>query len=135
MILEGGCLCGAVRYRASAEPVLVSLCHCPTCRRSAGAPAVAWATFAAASLEIVRGTLAVHASSKGVERRFCGACGTSLTYNADMLQGFVDVTVASLDDPASMPIQMHIWEEHRLPWLRSDDSLPRHPGFPPFGDA
>src|SRR5688500_7577220 len=95
----GGCLCGRVRYVASAAPVAVSLCHCPSCRRSAGAPAVAWATCAAESFEVTRGKPAVHASSKGVERGFCAACGTSLTYTAEFLAGFVDVTVASMDDP------------------------------------
>jgi hypothetical protein len=94
---------------------------------------VAWATFAAGSFELTRGEPAIHASSKGVKRGFCAECGTSLTYTAEFLDGFVDVTVASMDDPEALPPQMHIWEKHRLSWLRNDDSLPRHPEFPPFG--
>ena len=42
--LEGGCLCGGVRYRISAEPHHASYCHCRMCQRSAGAPVVAWLT-------------------------------------------------------------------------------------------
>ena len=42
---EGGCLCGAIRYRVIAEPIARSICHCLSCRRASGAPSVAWAVF------------------------------------------------------------------------------------------
>jgi hypothetical protein len=45
MVLTGGCRCGAVRYAAEGAPAHSSLCHCADCRRSAGAPMVAWALF------------------------------------------------------------------------------------------
>ena len=41
--LEGGCQCGAVRYRITGAPVMAALCHCTMCRRANAAPAVAWA--------------------------------------------------------------------------------------------
>ena len=41
-VIEGGCLCRAVRYRVNGVPVVTSLCHCRTCRLAAGAPSVAW---------------------------------------------------------------------------------------------
>ena len=34
--IEGGCLCGAVRYRSDAEPVMQVVCHCETCRKNSG---------------------------------------------------------------------------------------------------
>jgi hypothetical protein len=128
---EGGCLCGAVRYRLRGEPVGVSLCHCPSCRRSAGAPVVAWAMFPRESLEVVRGKPAAFASSPGVERTFCGTCGTPLIYRGESLPTLLDVTVASLDDPAALPPRVHIWESTRIPWLSLADGLPRHAEFPP----
>jgi hypothetical protein len=131
MPLEGGCLCGAVRYAVSAEPVAVALCHCSMCRRSAGAPVVAWAMFPIAGFSYVSGKPAVHASSPGVGRAFCGACGTQLAFTAEFLPGLVDVTVASFDDPSALPPQMHIWESRRLPWLATTDRLPRHAELPP----
>ena len=128
---QGGCLCGATRYEAKGEPVAVALCHCSMCRRAAGAPAVAWAMFPADALSIVRGELSTFASSRGVERGFCGRCGTQLTFSADFLPGLVDVTVGSMDDPASLSPQMHIWESRRVSWLATSDQWPRHAELPP----
>jgi hypothetical protein len=39
--LEGGCLCGGIRYQISGEPRSADYCHCRMCRRTAGAPVVA----------------------------------------------------------------------------------------------
>lgn len=133
--LDGGCLCGSVRYRVTAPPVAVAYCHCPSCRRASGAPATAWAMFAEDAFEW-RGTEASsYASSPGVTRTFCGRCGTPLVYLADALPGLVDVTVGSFDDPAALRPEMHIWETKRLPWLEIADGLPRHAEFPPLGDG
>ena len=128
--LEGGCLCGAVRYAVRGEPIVVALCHCNTCRRSAGAPAVAWAMFPLDAYEILRGERAVYASSKGVARGYCARCGTQLSWEGDVLPGRVDVTLASFDDPTALAPTMHIWEKQRLSWLHTTDALPRYPEFP-----
>ena len=42
---EGGCFCGAIRYRVTGEPIDAGYCHCRMCQLSAGAPAVAWGTW------------------------------------------------------------------------------------------
>jgi hypothetical protein len=127
----GGCFCGAVRYAVRGDPIAVAFCHCSMCRRSAGAPVVAWAMWSRDDLSIAKGEPAIHASSAGVERGFCAACGTQLTFTAASMDGLVDVTVASFDDPASLPPQMHIWDASRLPWLATADALPRHAAEPP----
>ena len=127
----GGCLCGAVRYVASGEPVAVALCHCSMCRRAGGAPMVAWALFPADAFRWEKGAPAVYPSSPGVERRFCNACGTQLVATADYMPGLADVTVGSLDDPAALPPQFHIWDSRRIAWLATADDLPRHAEFPP----
>ncbi|MGH8284563.1 MAG: GFA family protein [Steroidobacteraceae bacterium] len=54
---EGGCQCGAVRYRIAGHPVIAAVCHCSMCRRANAAPAVAWAMFQEAQVTFVRGTL------------------------------------------------------------------------------
>jgi hypothetical protein len=82
----GGCHCGAIRYELATEPKDVSLCHCSDCRRSAGAPVVAWAGFAESDLTLVRGTPKTINSSGAAMRSFCADCGTGLFYrNAQML--------------------------------------------------
>ena len=60
-------------------------------------------------------------------RTFCGACGTQLTYQHTSFPDEVDVTVASLDDPASFAPADHTWVSERIPWLELGDALPRYP--------
>lgn len=128
---EGGCLCGATRYAVQGPPVTVTLCHCGVCRRGAGAPMVAWSMFSLDGFKWTGGEASMYASSKGVQRGFCGRCGTTLTWTGDILPGLIDITVGSMDDPAALPPLMHIWDSSRVPWLAIDDGLPRHAGFPP----
>jgi hypothetical protein len=130
--LPGGCLCGAVRFRARDEAIATSLCHCSMCRRAAGAPLVAWAMFPESAVTLERGELATHASSPGVQRGFCARCGTTLSFTADFLPGLVDLTIACFDEPERLPPQLHMWEGERVPWLVLGDDLPRHAGLPPF---
>lgn len=129
--LHGGCLCGAVRFAARGEALLRALCHCGKCRRAAGAPAVAWAMFPLDSFTWTRGAPVTYASSPGAARGFCGTCGTTLSFTADFIPGLIDVTIASFDEPALLPPELHMWDSKRLPWLALDDDLPRHPEFPP----
>ena len=129
--IAGGCLCGAIRFAVRGEALLTALCHCSICRRAAGAPAVAWAMFPLEAFRLERGALAVYASSPGVARGFCGRCGTTLSFMADFIPGLIDLTIASFDEPAALPPQLHMWERKRLPWLVLGDDLPRHAELPP----
>ncbi len=121
----GGCLCGGVRYEASGPASNLCFCHCESCRRAAGAPLVAWATFARVHFRIARGELAEYASSAQVVRGFCGRCGTSLTYRHEARTAEIDVTLASLDDPTRLAPQMHVWAGDKLPWISLDDGRPQ----------
>ena len=93
---------------------------------------MAWAMFPEVSFTIVSGELSKFASSRGVERGFCGRCGTQLTFSAEFLPGLVDVTIGSLDDPERLPPQMHMWESRRVCWLETSDSWPRYAELPPL---
>jgi hypothetical protein len=125
-MLAGGCSCGAVRYALDAAAISSTLCHCVDCRRIVGAPAVAWFTIPAAALRFVKGAPALHRSSAQVERGFCGACGTHLTYGHEAYPDEVDVVTCSLDDPNAMPPRDHTFASQRLPWMRVE-GLPVYP--------
>ncbi|HLW22758.1 MAG TPA: GFA family protein [Steroidobacteraceae bacterium] len=112
---EGGCLCGAVRYRVRGEPRSSALCHCRSCRRASGAPTVAWVTFARSEFEIVAGAPERFESSPGVLRQFCGRCGSPLTYEL-VREDSIDVTTASLDEPNRFAPSREVWLSHRLEW-------------------
>lgn len=123
MDLAGGCLCGALRYRAAGAPLTALICHCATCRRAAGAQAVGWLTLPAAAFAWTKGAPAAYSSSPGVTRTHCAACGTSLTWQG--VAGEIDVTLASLDDPEAAPPACETWLSHRLSWAPVTDL----PGF------
>jgi hypothetical protein len=121
--VEGGCLCGAVRYRFAGVPKGSGLCHCRSCRKAAGAPAVAWITVALADFAFTAGKPVRFRSSPQVERTFCGACGTPLTYHHDEETGTIDVTTVSLDAPERFPPTKEIWLDHRIPWMATNPAL------------
>ena len=123
-MLEGGCLCGAIRYRIRVAPTDVVHCHCSMCRRASGAPAVTWATVASADFAIVKGAPKRYVSSARASRQFCAECGAQLTFQYNDRPDEIDVTVATLDDPAAVPPRQHVWAEDRIAWLTLDPELP-----------
>ena len=123
----GGCLCGAVRYRARGPARNLCYCHCDSCRRAAGSPTVPWATFERAHFALSRGALAEFRSSAPVTRGFCAACGSCLTYRHEARSGEIDVTLATLEEAARLAPQMHVWVADKLPWVRIEDGLPQFP--------
>lgn len=104
--IKGHCFCGAVQYEASCalsngSEGEAGVCYCDDCARACGAPIVAWTCFSPDKFKFVKGEPVHFESSPGVDRTFCGRCGTSLTYkNAN--DETIAATVASLDDPASV---------------------------------
>jgi hypothetical protein len=115
-LVEGGCLCGAVRYQAEGASLARTLCHCRSCRLASGAPTVAWAVFRSDQFRFTAGSPASFRSSPGVTRTFCGACGTPLTYQRSSAADTIDVTTATLDRADDHAPTMEIWVEHRLAW-------------------
>ena len=113
---EGGCLCGAIRYRVTGAPEKVLVCHCPDCRRAAGAQSVAWLILVVDDFEWCAGEPATHASSPGVRRTFCGTCGTTLGWERSDRPDRVDITIGSLDDPERFPPTKAVYKKHKLSW-------------------
>lgn len=125
-LLTGGCLCGAVRYACGAPVSAAAICHCASCRRGAGAHAVAWMTVQRSMLRQLGEPPREYVSSPGVTRGFCARCGTSLTYFHESYGDKVDITLASLDDPGAVAPADHIWMSDAVGWDRPGDGLPQH---------
>ena len=123
---QGGCLCGAVRYRVEGEPLSSSVCHCRTCRKAASAPALPFVTLPAGAVAFTRGEPKEFQSSPAVTRGFCGQCGSPLTYRSDAEPATIDVTTCSLDDPEAFAPSYHIWVGDKLAWERIADGLPAY---------
>ena len=126
---EGGCLCGAVRYRIAGPALFASLCHCASCRRATGAPVAAFVGVQAESYREIDGERRIYESSPGVRCGFCGRCGTSLTYEGDRWPGEIHIYTATLDDPETFPPTAHTYIVDRIPWFDTEDDLPRRPRF------
>ena len=125
--LEGGCLCGAVRYRIDAPPLWTGYCHCTTCRRSTGAPVTMFIGARSKAVRFTAGERTTYASSPGVQRGFCAECGTPLTYEAERFPGETHFFyVSTFDEPQAFAPMFHVYYEERLKWLEIADSLPRH---------
>ena len=125
-INEGGCLCSAIRFRISGEPIFSSICHCATCRRASAAPTVAWLTFDRGQVEILTGHPRIYRSSQGVVRQFCGTCGSQLSYESAATPATIDLTTASLDNPNLFPPTVETWLEHRVSWQAADPARAQH---------
>lgn len=124
---EGGCLCGAVRFRIIAGDVAESgYCHCRTCQKQSGAPVVAWFAVPPSRLRYLKGEPATFRASARATREFCGACGTYLIFREDDASATVSINTATLDDPALVPPEFHIYCDSRIGWFETGDSLPRH---------
>lgn len=126
MTITGGCLCGAVRYEVLQQVFHKTICHCPSCRRAAGAPCVAWFSVARDAFRLTAAAPASYRSSAQVLRTFCPSCGTPLTYWRDDFPADIDITTCSLDAPADVAPDDHTFTQYQLPWLAIDDGLPAY---------
>lgn len=116
---EGGCLCGAVRFRLLGPPFEIDYCHCHSCRKHTGAPVSAFADCKRDLVEFTRGAPKLFESSPGVRRGFCADCGSTLTYETDALPDEIHIHIGALDKPEDFPPHgKPSFPEERLPWLR-----------------
>jgi hypothetical protein len=121
----GSCLCGAVRYRASADPVRVVSCYCGLCRRNSGAAFMTFVHFPIASFQWIGAEPTRYRSSAEAERGFCVRCGSVMSVHEAVLPDRVQVTLGSLDRADAVRPDDHVWTEDQLPWLKIDDDRPR----------
>jgi hypothetical protein len=125
--MEGGCLCGAVRWRAEGDLSLAAHCHCSRCRKVHG---TAYGTYAHAPEAGFRleGAPARFESSPGFLRWFCPRCGSVTPGEGD---GVRFVPLGGVDgDPGVRPLA-HIFAASKAPWFEWKDGLPRFDAYPP----
>jgi len=129
MTREGGCLCGAVRFKTEGEPINVRFCHCRNCQKAMGSPFFARALFPQNALT-VEGATGRHASSERLDRVFCTKCGTRLfSWRKD--GSAAGVALVTLDDRNAFTPTEHIWVSEKVNWVKLDDGLPQYPQGPP----
>jgi hypothetical protein len=133
MKIEGGCLCGKVRYSADAEPAFVGVCHCKNCQKGSGA---AFATVVALPKPAVsvQGSLKTFNdrgdTGKTMFRRFCPECGSSVIDEAEAMPGVVMIMTGTLDDPSWVKPNMEIFCDSAQPWVELGGNMQRFPKMP-----
>lgn len=131
-MISGGCRCGAVRYEVEAgDTSRHGLCHCEDCRRSAGAPAVAWLAVPRDALRVTLGEPVRWDGTGGAERYFCGRCGTGLYYfNEAVMSGIADIQSATFDRAEDFAPAVQIQCAERLGYMANLAALPEFERFP-----
>lgn len=124
---NGRCLCGAVHYRLTAEPIAVRVCWCRDCQRLSANGTVN-ALVPTPALEVAGAMSEVTNtadSGNQIRRRFCVICGTHLFANSSARPQFTVVRVGTLDDPSSVQPTVNIWLQSAPSWACPDPSLER----------
>lgn len=126
--IAGGCLCGAVRFTVTAQPVLARTCWCRLCQHiGAGGPTVN-VVFPAEAVRIegeTRDFTSTADSGNSMHRRFCVQCGSHLFSTAESRPQVIVIRAGALDDPETARPSMTIWTESAPSWACFDPDLPQ----------
>lgn len=125
--MEGGCLCGAIRYYISGSPFCTEYCHCRMCQKSAGSVTVSWMDLRVEQLTWVSSNPSEYKSSENIRRGFCAKCGSSLSFRSTQEPEYISLTIPSLDDPNLVKPTQHIYTDSQVKWLTIDDDCKRFP--------
>lgn len=113
----GRCACGAVSFKAEGPPKFVANCHCADCRKATGAAFSTWIGYRDEQLQW-EGAPAAHASSPGVIRQFCRACGSPLTYQGARWPGETHILIGAFDQPEAFTPSGDVFVDSALDWAR-----------------
>ena len=114
------CSCGRLQARVSGEPIRVSVCHCLACQRRTGSPFSQQARFPADAVSVTgaaREFTRTGDDGGKVCFRFCPQCGSTVTYAAEGLEGFIAIPVGAFADPRFPGPTVSVYEERMHAWV------------------
>lgn len=134
--MQGGCLCGAVRYEVTAEPLMTGHCQCRSCQRLSGAGHASHIALPKAAVAIT-GAVKTYQwqadSGNTVTSAFCPNCGAPVYGTSSGFADMLTIRAASLDDPSVFEPQMVVFGNSAQPWDRIGGDLPTFATMPPMG--
>lgn len=132
---QGGCLCGAVRYRIGGNPVRSGACHCTFCQRRTGTAFAIYAHFPASGFEITGPDLLAYThrsdgSGREMTMHSCPVCATTVYLTMELFPDAVSIQGGTFDDPDWLPVNTHIWTGSGLKWVGIPATATAHRGAP-----
>ena len=129
---EGGCQCGRVRYRITAQPLMLVACHCTECQRQSGS-AFGMSLIVPQAGVIIEGELKMFERSSDSGRPlkcfFCPDCGTRV-YHQPSYGPVINIRAGTLDDTSDLQPKMHSWTSSKQPWVSIPEGVSTHPKQP-----
>lgn len=123
--VDGGCLCGAIKFAAKLPSKWCAHCHCSICRREHGAGYVTWVGFDDKQVELIHSDTALswYESSPGAERGFCSHCGSSLFFRSRRWAGELHIALGCINDAIDRQPQANVFFDRHVDWMPIDVSL------------
>ena len=136
--LNGGCLCGSVRYDCDAAPLFTAVCQCRNCQKQAGSAFSIIVAVPRGSLKVHGDSLASFAdrgddSGQPVVRYFCRNCGSPIKSEVAAAPAMDFIKAGTLDDVSWLAPQLAVWCDSAQPWVQMEPAMARHPRNPAFG--
>lgn len=117
---KGGCLCGAVKYEVTGEPVRVAQCHCDDCRRATGSAFATNVFVKEEDITVLQGETNSfqHTADSGstMTKEFCGNCGSQLFGSGSGTPGIKNIKIGSIDDVGDIKPQIEVFTSKSLPY-------------------
>jgi hypothetical protein len=132
--LQGGCLCGAIRYSVNASITELRACHCTSCQKISGSGGTVNAVIASKDFTLLQGKPRCYSakadSGRILNRYFCADCGSGLYSQREISPERMVLRAGSIDNAPPMKLTAHIWTNSKRPWSHIDPAASQLPGNP-----
>ena len=130
-IHEGGCVCGAIRFRVRGEPLRAYVCHCTFCQRFTGSAFGILTWFDEENVEVEGDGIKTHdhtvdETDRWFRLHFCGRCGTTIMANNQRQPGILFVMAGTYDDPNWVQLKFQVWSRSAQQWVIMPDHFERY---------
>jgi hypothetical protein len=131
---DGGCQCGALRYRVEGEPVAVGICHCTQCQKQSGSAFGMSFIVRKEAFRLLSGSPKTFTRTSDCGRpvvcAFCPDCGTRIYHETRWLDGVVNIKPGTLDDTSFLRPQAQIWTAKKQGWVELPSDIRSFEGQP-----
>ena len=114
------CQCGAIHAEMTGAPKFIANCHCAACRHATGAAFSTWVGFTDDQVRWTTSEPSFYASSKGVRRGYCAACGTPLTYAGEKWPGETHFLIGVMEEPSRYTPTGDVFTDEALSWTQHE---------------